>query len=123
MDKIRITKSNTTIEMPRVRAIKVGGIAVTNEVEMASGKTVKEMKGFRTTITAEWDWLPAKTMTSLHTLLRLGGYFKVEYPDPAEGDSFGMFSIPPPESGVFKFNGTEPRWHGVTLNMTAQEVT
>ena len=93
-----------------------------NEITMASGKRVKEMIGHRTVITAEWDWLPAKTITDLHALLRQGGYFLVEYPDPAAGDAAGMFSISYPETKIFKFNGTEPRWHGVSLTMTAQEV-
>lgn len=122
LDKIRITKGNTTIEMPRVRAVSVGGEEVANEIQMASGKMVKEMIGFRTTVTAEWDWLPAQTITDLHTLLRRGGYFFVEHPDPASGDASGMFSISLPESKIFRFNGTEPRWHGVSLTMKAQEV-
>lgn len=109
--------------MPRVRAVKVGGVEVANEITMASGKLVKEMIGFRTTITAEWDWLPAQTITDLHALLRQGGYFAVEYPDPVTGDAIGLFSVSYPETKIFKFNGTSPMWHGVSLTMTAQEVT
>lgn len=101
--------------------ISVGGEEVAKEITMASGKLVKEMIGHRAVIRAEWDWLPAQTITNLHALLRQGGYFQVEYPDPT-GDKSGMFSISYPETKVFKFNGTEPRWHGVSLTMTAQEV-
>ena len=122
MDKIKISKNGIEIEMPQVRKITVGGEEVANEITMASGKRVKEMIGHRTVITAEWDWLPAQTITDLHALLRHGGYFLVEYPDPAVGDAAGMFSISYPETKIFKFNGTEPRWHGVSLTMTAQEV-
>lgn len=122
LDKIKISKGTTVIEMPRVRAVKVGGKEECREITMASGKTVKEMIGFRTTIKAEWDWLPAKTITDLHALLRQGGYFLAEYPDPAIGDASGMFSVSYPETKIFKFNGLEPRWHGVSLTMTAQEV-
>lgn len=121
MDKIKISKNGITIEMPRVR-ITIGGEEVTNEITMASGKKVKEMIGFRAVIKGEWDWLPAKTIADLHALLRQGGYFQVEYPDPAIGDAIGMFGVSYPETKVFKFNGTEPRWHGVSLTMTAQEV-
>ena len=122
MDKIKISKNGIEIEMPRVRKITVGGEEVANEITMASGKRVKEMIGHRTVVTAEWDWLPAKTITDLHALLRQGGYFQAEYPDPAIGDATGMFSISYPETKIFKFNGIEPRWHGVSLTMTAQEV-
>lgn len=122
MDKIKITKGTTTIEMPRVRNVKVGGKEVCKEVEMASGKRVKEMIGFRTVVNAEWDWLPAKTITDLHLLLRQGGYFFVEYPDPAVGEASGTFSVSYPETKIFKFYGMEPRWHGVSLIMESQEV-
>ncbi len=122
MDKIKITKENSIIEMPKVKNVRVGGVEVSKEIEMASGKKVKEMIGFRPTITAEWDWLPAQTITDLHLLLRQGGYFQVEYPDPATGYTTGIFSIAYPETKIFKFNGTEPRWHGVTLIMTSQRV-
>lgn len=122
VDKIKISKGATTIEMPRVRKVMVGGQEVAKEIEMASGKKVKEARGFRPIVTAEWDWLPAQTIADLHTLLRQGGYFQVEYPDPALGDTSGMFSVSYPETKIFKFNGTEPRWHGVSLTMTAQEV-
>lgn len=123
MDKIAITKGTARMEMPRIRKITVGGEEVCKEIAMANGKLVKEMIGFRTVVTAEWDWLPANTIKDLHMLLRQGGYFYVEYPDPATGEGFGMFSISYPETKIFKFNGVEPCWHEVKLTMTAQEVT
>lgn len=109
--------------MPRIRKVTVGGEEVCKEIAMANGKLVKEMIGFRTVVTAEWDWLPAKTIRDIHMLLRQGGYFFVEYPDPASGDSAGMFNVSYPETKIFRFSGTEPRWHGVKLLMRAQEVT
>ena len=108
--------------MPRVRAVAVGGVEVCNEITMASGKSVKEMIGFRATVAAEWDWLPAATITALHTLLRQGGYFYVEYPDPTGVDKAGYFSVSYPETRVFRFVNGVARWHGVSLTMTAQEV-
>lgn len=122
MDRIKISKGTTTIEMPRVRNVRVSGQEVAREIEMANKKMVKEMIGFRTVVKADWDWVPAKTITDLHALLRQGGYFQVEYPDPVIGDAVSMFSISYPETKIFKFNGAEPYWHGVSLTMTAQEV-
>lgn len=119
---VKITKNDITIEMPRVRSINVGGEEVSNEITMANGKKVKEMIGFRTVINAEWDWLPAEIIRDLHDLLRQGGYFEVEYPDPT-GTLTGMFSISYPTSKIFKFYGDEPRWHNVTLTMRGQEVS
>lgn len=122
MASIIISDGTSTITMPRIRKVEVGGAEVAKEIKMASGKLIKEMIGFRTTVTAEWDWLPAETITALHTMLRQGGYFTVTYPDPATGSTTAKFSISYPTTKIFKFNGTEPRWHEVSLTMTAQEV-
>ena len=122
MDEIKITKGSSSIVMPRVRAVRVGGKEEANTVTMANGKAVKEMIGFRTVVTAEWDWLPAETIADLHLMLRGGGYFHVEYPDPAGGSGSGMFDVSYPETKIFKFTSSGPRWHGVSLTMTAQEV-
>lgn len=108
--------------MPRIRKITIGGEEVCKEITMANGRLVKEILGFRIVLTAEWDWLPAETIKELHELLRQGGYFLVSYPDPAVGSGSGMFSVSYPETKIFRFNGAEPRWHGVSLTMTAQEV-
>ena len=121
MDKIKISKGTTTVEMPRAR-VSVGGEEVAKEITMASGKLVKEMIGHRAVVSAEWEWLPVDTIKSLHEMLRQGGYFLAEYPDPVAGGASGMFSISYPETKIFKFDGTEPRWYGVSLTMTAQEV-
>lgn len=124
MDSITISSRDgrTRVVMPRVRTVKVGGEEVSTEKEMASGKLVKEMRGFRAVVTAQWDWLPARTIRDLHALLRLGGYFSVTYPDPVDGAATGLFSVSYPETGIFRFVGEEPRWHGVSLTMRGQEV-
>jgi hypothetical protein len=122
LDKITISDGITIIEMPRVKNVAVGGEEVAVEVQMASGKLVKEMIGTRIVVTAEWDWLPADTVNALHTLLRQGGFFTVSYPDPSAGDVMALFSISYPTSRIFRFIGTTPCWHDVKLTMRAQEV-
>lgn len=108
--------------MPRTRSLTVGGEEVGKTVTMASGKTVKEVQGYRAKLTASWNWLPQDTIQALHRLLRQGGFFYVQYPDPDKGDTGGMFSISMPESGIFKFQDGAPRWKDVSLEFTAQEV-
>lgn len=124
MDKIRITSLDglQTIEMPRVKDVSVGATEVANKVTMASGKVVKDMIGYRATVTAAWDWLPADTLSSLAVLLRSGGFFIVEYPAPG-GDATGAFEIQYPTMSVFGFKNGIAVWHDVKLSMTAQEVT
>lgn len=123
MDKITIYSPNrqTSVELPRVRAVKVGAQEVANTVTMASGKVVKDMIGFRPTVTAEWDYLPAAVLSALAVLLRSAGFFYVEYPSP-EGDAAGMFEIQYPTMSVFQYKNGTAVWHDVSLKMTAQEV-
>lgn len=124
MDKIKIYSADQTqyIEMPRVKDIQVGATEVANTVSMASGKVVKDMIGYRPSVEASWDYVPASTLTALAVLLRGGGFFYVEYPSPT-GDAKGMFEIEYPTMAVFQFKDGEAVWHNVKLKMTAQEVS
>ena len=124
MDKITISSADRllSVEMPRVKDIQVGASEVANSVTMASGKVVKDMIGYRTTVQASWDYVPAALLTSLAALLRGGGFFYVEYPSPS-GDAEGMFEVEYPTMKVFQFKDGVAVWHGVTLKMTAQEVS
>lgn len=122
MDHIIISDGAAVIAMPPTKTLTIGGEEVGKTVVMASGKKVKETVGFRVKLSAEWNWLPAQTMQQLHHMLRQGGFFRVQYPDPEAGGTEGMFEIPPPTSGIFKFESGSPRWKDVALEMTAQEV-
>ena len=124
MDKIKISSADRSvaIEMPRIKDISVGAVEVANTVTMASGKVVKDMIGYRATVEAVWDFVPASKLTALAALLRSGGFFFVEYPSPT-GDTSGMFEIEYPSMNVFAYKGGVAVWHDVKLKMTAQEVT
>jgi len=124
MDKIKISSADRSvaIEMPRIKDISVGAVEVANTVTMASGKVVKDMIGYRATVEAVWDFVPASKLTALAALLRSGGFFFVEYPSPT-GDASGMFEIEYPSMTVFAYKGGVAVWHDVKLKMTAQEVT
>ena len=124
MDKIKIYSADlqSSVELPRVKDIQVGAEEVAKTVTMASGKTVKDITGYRTTVQASWDYVPAATVTALISLMRGGGFFFVEYPAP-DGDASGMFEIDYPTLSVFQFKNGTAVWHGVTLKMTAQEVS
>ncbi len=122
MDRIKISNQTTTITMPKVRVVSVGGESVYSEAQMASGRKVRDIVGFRPTVSAKWDWVPASTMAALHAMLRSGEYLFVEYPDPVEGDASGYFDIDYPESETFQFVDGEAKWHNVSLAMTAQGV-
>ena len=124
MDKIKISSADRSmsVEMPRIKDISVGATEVANTVTMASGKVVKDMIGYRTTLQATWDFVPVTTLTALATLLRSGGFFYVEYPSPT-GDAKGMFEIEYPSMTIFAYKNGIAVWHDVQLKMTAQEVS
>jgi hypothetical protein len=123
LDKVSISSQDgtTTITMPRVKSVTVGASEVSKSVTMASGKVVKDMIGFRPTVTAQWDWLPANTISALAKLLASGGFFSVKYPAPA-GEASGTFEIDYPTMSVFAYKNGVPVWHDVKLTMTGQGV-
>ena len=123
MDKITIysTDNSRSITMPRVRDIEVGAEEVSKTITMASGKTVKDILGYRVKITAVWDWIPANLVTDLLDLLKTGSFLWVEYPSPNKSGA-GFFSIEYPTLSVFCYKNGIPVWHDMTLSMTAQEV-
>ncbi len=124
MDKITIYSSDKShsVTLPRVRDIEVGAEEESKTVTMASGKTVKDILGYRAKVTAVWDWIPADLVTELLNLLKTGAFLWVEYPAPS-GNGAGFFSIEYPTLSVFCYKNSVPVWHDMTLSMTAQEVT
>lgn len=123
MDRITIYNSDLSqsLVLPRVKAVQVGAKEVANTVQMASGKVVKDLLGYRATIIASWDWLPASSIVTLVTLLRYSPFLFVEYPSPS-GDASGWFEVEYPTMSVFAFKGATAVWHDVKLTMSAQEV-
>ena len=124
MDKITIYSSDKShsVTLPRVRDIEVGAEEESKTVTMASGKTVKDILGYRAKVTAVWDWIPADLVTELLNLLKTGAFLWVESPAPS-GNGAGFFSIEYPTLSVFCYKNSVPVWHDMTLSMTAQEVT
>lgn len=123
MDKITIYSADLSqsLTLPRVKDVQVGAKEVSNTVKMASGKVVKDMLGYRATITASWDWLPAGSIVTLAAILRENPFLFVEYPSPS-GSASGWFEVEYPTMKVFTYKHGEAVWHGVNLSMTAQEV-
>lgn len=110
------------IEMPRTRSLEVGGSYEAKEKTMASGRIVRDIIGWRTELTAEWEWVPAGLLTQLVPIARSGKFVEIQYPDSVGEDASGMFAIEIGSQKIFKFRGGEPYWYGVELTATAQEV-
>jgi hypothetical protein len=123
MTEIKISDGITTITMPRTRQVQDAGELAYIEKEMASGKRVRDVKGFRPGFTYTWDYVPASTITALVTMLRSGSFFTVDYFDVDGTDKTGLFAIDYPSFEVFTFKGGVAVWHNCTLTIRAQGVS
>lgn len=110
------------IEMPRTKALEVGGEPVAVETQMASGNLVQDVIGWRTVLTASWDWLPQDTLAAIVALARTGAYVPITYPDTSGSSLTADFKISIGDQKVFKFVNGSPLWYGVQLTATAREV-
>lgn len=110
------------IAMPRTKSIEIGGEYESKETTMASGKIVRDVIGWRTALTTEWEWVPAGLLAQLVPIARSGEFVTIQYPDSTGEDASGVFSIEIGEQKVFKFVNGEPMWYNVELTATAQEV-
>ena len=110
------------ISMPRTRTLEVGGSYLAKETTMASGKIVRDIIGYRKELTAEWEWVPDGLLQELLPIVRSGEFVTIEYPDPAQGDTSGVFSIEVDPQKIFKFKDGMPYWYSVKIKATAQEV-
>ena len=111
------------ISMPKTRTLQVGGEYVSKEKTMASGKMVRDILGWRMTISASWDWVPAEILSQLVQKARSGTFLTIQYPDSTGQDATGIFSVDIGNQRVFRFVNGAPYWYSVTLTATAQEVT
>lgn len=89
---------------------------------MAAGNLVQYIQGYRPTITATWNYFPSALLAEVTALTRLGGWFKVEYPDLDGGDKVGYFKITPSTMGTFCFENGKPFWKDLTLTFVSREV-
>ena len=123
MEQLKIyTTENNYLLLPKTKQLTLGGEMVAKEVTMVSGRKVQYVQGFRPTFSATWDYFPNDLLAELISLLRIGGYFKVAYPDQDGSVKEGYFSITYPNTGVFMFRNHIPIWHNITLNFSSQEV-
>lgn len=114
-------------ELPLTRDIKSESEPIYEEVTMISGKTVMDFRGVRIGFTAHWDWFPQDVLYNVIRLIRKGGYFKVRWTgDDTMGTDTALQGPMKIEQSsgmtIFKFVGTRPMWHDVTLRFTAQGV-
>lgn len=109
------------ITLPRA-FYSVGSEEVANMIQMASGKLVKDVKGYRKSLSAQFSYIPAETVRDLSATLRLGGFHQVMYEDLDGNIQTESFTISQPQLTVFKYVGGVAMWAELALEMTGQEV-
>lgn len=109
--------------MPRTKSLEVGGAYEAVETTMASGKVVRDIIGWRTELSATWEWVPAGLLAQLVPLARSGRFVEITYPDSTGDTETGNFTIEIGAQKIFKFVNGNPMWYNVELTATAQEVT
>lgn len=110
------------IQMPKTKTLEIGGSYEAIETTMASGKMVRDIIGWRTELTATWEWVPAGLLAQLVPIVRAGSFVEIQYPDSTGDDVAAMFSVEIGSQKIFKFVDGEPMWYNVELDATAQEV-
>jgi len=123
MDRIIISNDVYSITLPLSKKPMIGSEEVSHKVEMASGKIVKEIIGFRTVIDTEYDAIPATSLTKVIKMVRAGGFLNVQYPDLDGTDKSELFDVTVSQMGIFKFHNGSPWWRGLILHMQSQEVS
>lgn len=109
------------ITLPRA-FYSVGSEEVANMIQMASGKLVKDVKGYRKSLSAQFSYIPAETVRDLSATLRLGGFHQVMYEDLDGNIQTESFTISQPQLTVFKYVKGVAMWAELALEMTGQEV-
>lgn len=122
MTQITISNGVTTIVMPKAKKVSDAGELIFKESTMASGKIVRDIKGFRPAFKYEWDYVPASTITSLINILRSGSSVSVNYFDVDGIDKQGVFYLSYPSFEVFKFKDGIPMWHKCSITIKSQGV-
>lgn len=120
--KIWDKEEESYITLPRDHSLVNGGEVVAKEVQMAAGNIVTYVQGYRPSLSVTFDYFPADLLTQLTSLIRQGGWFKVDYPDLDGADKSGYFKITPSQMGVFAYRNGSPVWRGLTLTFVSREV-
>ena len=108
--------------MPKTKKIEIGGEIVAVEATMANGKIVRDVIGWRTVLTASWEWVPQDILAQIVAMARGGRFVEIAYPDTDGTAATGTFGISIGNQKAFKFVSGKPMWYNVELTATAQEV-
>lgn len=117
MRRITISDGDNTVTLLPDLVFSISSETVGTREVMASGKTVMDIVGEKTTLEIPTGWLSAADLALLKQMIRRSHLLTVSYPD-VDGDKTDQFYVDHPVYKAFKYgaDGVE-QWYGVTLKM------
>lgn len=123
MRRIIITDYVDTVTLLRDLEISIFPKEISRKAEMASGKTVKDVVGYKDVISLPVGYLSLSDNEKiLNMITRNSGLLTISYPTPT-GDMTNQFIVNPPTFTTFAYddNGVAI-WQGVTISGETVEV-
>ena len=96
------------IAMPRTKTLEVGGYYESKEAVMASGKTVRDVLGWRMEINAPWEWVPRRPLTQILPLVRGGYLLRIMDSQAIRAPATGTLSVGIRGQKIFQVFGSRP---------------
>lgn len=123
MFKFIVTDGEDTVELPSQIEYPLSGEEVSRKAQMASGKIVKDVTGYRDVLEISVGYLGVETMALLRNMIRRNyGFLSITYPTPS-GAATNNFVVEDPKGKVIKYDDTgHAVWLDVTLKAMTDEV-
>lgn len=120
---IVITDNIETITLLRDLVVDVTPEPVEKEAEMASGRTVKDVVGYKDVLNLPVGYLSLEDNNRLCNMItRNHGLLTISYPTPT-GDKLSQFIVRPPTFTAFDYDDEGVAvWKGVTISAKTVEV-
>lgn len=123
MRNIIITDGIDSITLLKDLKIEIGAAEISTSVTMASGRLVKDVVGYKNTLSIPVGYLSLDDMAKLRRMIvKNSGYLQISYPSP-NGDLTEWFIVDQPTYTTFKYNENGVAiWKGVTIKAISVEV-
>lgn len=123
MRRIIITDYIDTVTLLRDLEISITPKEISRKSEMASGRTVKDIVGYKDVLNLPVGYLSLDDNEKiLNMITKNGGLLTISYPTPT-GDLTNQFIVDPPTFTTFAYDDRGVAiWKGVTISAETVEV-
>lgn len=123
MRRIIITDNIDTVTLNRDLMFDLTPEEVSKEAVMASGRTVKDVIGYKDSLKLPVGYLSLEDNSKLCKMIRRNaGLLTISYPSPT-GDKTQQFIVEPPTYTTFNYDDEGVAiWEGVTISAKTLEV-